>query len=71
MKQTLKLVTKDVNKDIADIKKCAEILRNGGIAVIPTETVYGLAADAFNPEAVKNIFKAKGRRARFPSQRRN
>ena len=66
MKQTLKLVTKDVNKDIADIEKCAEILKNGGIAVIPTETVYGLAADAFNPEAVKNIFKAKGRPSENP-----
>ena len=34
--------------------------------IIPTETVYGLGADAMNPEAVKNIFKAKGRPADNP-----
>ena len=38
-----------------------EILKNGGLAAIPTETVYGLGANAFDAEAVKNIFKAKGR----------
>ncbi len=38
-----------------------EILRNGGLVAIPTETVYGLGANAFDREAVKNIFKAKGR----------
>ncbi len=43
------------------VDKVAEILKNGGIAAIPTETVYGLAADAFNEEACANIFKAKGR----------
>lgn len=39
----------------------AEILKNGGLAAIPTETVYGLAANAFDPVACANIFKAKGR----------
>lgn len=39
----------------------AEILKNGGLAAIPTETVYGLAANAFDPAACANIFKAKGR----------
>lgn len=48
-------------KDIEGIKKAAEILNNGGLVVIPTETVYGLAADTYNVEAVRNIFKAKGR----------
>ena len=61
MKNTLKLRTFDVNKDIDDIKTAAEILRNGGIVAIPTETVYGLAADAFSGETVKKIFEAKGR----------
>ncbi len=37
------------------------ILRNGGIVGIPTETVYGLAANAFDGQAVAKIFKAKGR----------
>lgn len=41
--------------------KAADILKNGGIVAIPTETVYGLAANAFNEIAVKNIFRAKGR----------
>lgn len=44
-----------------NIIKTAEILKNGGLAAIPTETVYGLAADALNGEAVAKIFAAKGR----------
>lgn len=44
-----------------DIVIAAEILKNGGLAAIPTETVYGLAADATNGAAVEQIFKAKGR----------
>ncbi|MBQ8178777.1 MAG: threonylcarbamoyl-AMP synthase [Clostridia bacterium] len=43
------------------IDEGARILRAGGLVAFPTETVYGLGADAFNPEAVLNIFKAKGR----------
>lgn len=39
----------------------AEILKNGGLVAIPTETVYGLAANALDPEAVRSIFRAKGR----------
>lgn len=41
--------------------QAGEILRSGGLVAIPTETVYGLAANALNSEAVKNIFRAKGR----------
>ena len=48
-----------LNKSQTD--EAANILKNGGIVAIPTETVYGLAANAFNESAVKNIFKAKGR----------
>lgn len=44
-----------------DIKRAADILRNGGLVAIPTETVYGLAADALNPEAVLRIFRVKKR----------
>lgn len=61
LKKTLKLKTFDIKSDIKDIEIAAEILRNGGIVAIPTETVYGLAADAFSGEAVKKIFEAKGR----------
>ena len=39
----------------------AQIIKNGGLVAIPTETVYGLAADGLNPEAVAKIFQAKGR----------
>lgn len=39
----------------------ANILKNGGLVAIPTETVYGLAANAFDSSACANIFKAKGR----------
>lgn len=42
-------------------EQVADILRNGGIVAIPTETVYGLAANAFDGKAVKKIFEAKGR----------
>ena len=49
-----------LNKEKA-IAEAGEILKNGGIVAIPTETVYGLAADAFNGEAVTKIFEAKGR----------
>lgn len=38
-----------------------EILRGGGVVGLPTETVYGLAGDAFQPKAVARIFEAKGR----------
>lgn len=42
-------------------EKGAEIIRSGGLLGIPTETVYGLGANGLDPEAVLNIFKAKGR----------
>lgn len=44
-----------------DIKTAAGILSRGGVVAMPTETVYGLSADALNPQAVEKIFKAKGR----------
>jgi len=44
-----------------EIEKAAEILRKGGLVAFPTETVYGLGADASNQAAVRKIFAAKGR----------
>jgi L-threonylcarbamoyladenylate synthase len=44
-----------------DRKAAVELLRHGEIVALPTETVYGLAADALNPIAVAKIFEAKGR----------
>ena len=49
-----------------EIEKAAEILRAGGLVAFPTETVYGLGADASNPAAVRKIFAAKGRPADHP-----
>ena len=45
----------------SDIEKAGELLRAGGLVAIPTETVYGLAANALDGEAVKRIYAAKGR----------
>lgn len=47
--------------DPAAIQEAAAILRRGGLLGIPTETVYGLGADALNEDAVSRIFLAKGR----------
>jgi len=47
--------------DLEIIKQAAALIRQGGLVAFPTETVYGLGADGLNPEAVKKIFKAKGR----------
>lgn len=44
-----------------DILKAADVLRDGGLVAMPTETVYGLAANALNGNAVRRIFEAKGR----------
>ena len=53
--------TKLLSSSDADIKEAAEIILKGGIVGMPTETVYGLAADAENADAVAEIFRAKGR----------
>ena len=49
------------NCDTSELTEAAEILKNGGLVAIPTETVYGLAANAYNGEAVSKVFEAKGR----------
>ena len=46
---------------ITHMAQAAHIIRSGGIVAFPTETVYGLGANAFDGRAVKKIFKAKGR----------
>ncbi|HPJ75888.1 MAG TPA: L-threonylcarbamoyladenylate synthase [Clostridia bacterium] len=43
------------------LKESADIIKGGGIVAFPTETVYGLGADALNPNAIEKIFLAKGR----------
>ncbi len=44
-----------------EIMEAAQIIKNGGIVLFPTETVYGIGANSLNDEAVKKIFIAKGR----------
>ena len=51
----------DVPHNSASPEFAAEVLRAGQLVILPTETVYGLAADASNPAAVAKIFEAKGR----------
>lgn len=58
-----------IDRDDAEsavIDEAAEILRSGGLVAFATETVYGLGADATNPEAVARIFAAKGRPSTNP-----
>jgi len=53
--------TDPLKPDRVIIRKAAEIIKEGGLVAFPTETVYGLGADALNAEAIKKIFKAKRR----------
>jgi len=50
----------------ADIQKAAQILRSGALVVFPTETVYGLGANALDPAAIRKIYALKGRPAASP-----
>lgn len=59
-------MTRVLPADTAGIAEAAALLAAGGIAAIPTETVYGLAADAANGEAVAAVYAAKGRPAFNP-----
>ena len=52
--------------DPAAIAEAARVLRGGGLVAFPTETVYGLGANAFSADAVAGIFRAKGRPAHNP-----
>lgn len=49
-----------------EVRRAAEILRAGGLVAFPTETVYGLGADASNAAAVARLYKVKGRPADHP-----
>ena len=50
----------------AVINEAVQTLRDGGLVAFPTETVYGLGADAKNPEAIKKVFSTKGRPSNHP-----
>lgn len=51
---------------MTDIQRAVALLRQGELVALPTETVYGLGADALNPDAVAKIFAAKGRPSDHP-----
>lgn len=50
---------RDVDDDA--VERAGETIREGGLVVYPTDTVYGLGADALDPEAVEGVFETKGR----------
>jgi L-threonylcarbamoyladenylate synthase len=61
MKQTLLIKVSPENPNPVQIQIAAQIIRKGGLVAFPTETVYGLGADALNPDAVLTLFEAKKR----------
>ncbi len=61
MKGKKTAVFRDILHNYNELKEASDLIKNGGTVVFPTETVYGLGADAYNSEAVRKIFLAKGR----------
>ena len=59
--ETVILKIEDPVKQNAQIERAAALIRDGGLVVIPTETVYGLGGDATNPLSAQKIYAAKGR----------
>lgn len=57
----LKVNPENLRESEEAIKKAAEIIKNGGVVVYPTDTVYGLGVDATNEEAVERLFIVKQR----------
>ena len=66
MTKKTKIITRIIsiderNLDLSKLHQAAEIIKNGGLVVFPTETVYGLGANALDADAVKKIYAVKGR----------
>ena len=57
--RVLKIV--DLQQDENSILEASELIKSGEVVAFPTETVYGLGANALDPRAVEKIFRAKGR----------
>ena len=60
------LTTQILPASEAAVAQAARSLREGGLVAFPTETVYGLGADATNPKAIARLYQAKGRPAFNP-----
>jgi len=54
------------NVDNFKIEEAAQIIKNGGLVIFPTETVYGIGANGLNPEAIEKVYVAKGRKQDNP-----
>src|ERR1700722_474298 len=63
---TALLATRVLRADAASAGEAARVLAGGGLVAFPTETVYGLGADATNGRAVARLYEAKGRPAFNP-----
>lgn len=57
--KVVKMLENNLNEEA--LEEAAEVIKKGGLVAFPTETVYGLGANALDPEAVKKVFEAKGR----------
>jgi len=60
-KKTLALIVDSQEPEIYKIRVAADFIKKGGLVAFPTETVYGLGADALNPNAISTLFTAKKR----------
>lgn len=61
MKTEVCNITEDTEKNAEIYRKAKHVIKSGGLVAFPTETVYGLGANALDPEACKKIYEAKGR----------
>jgi len=61
MKKTLLFKVDPEDPPLEKIRVAADIIRKGGLVAFPTETVYGLGADALNSDAVLSVFRVKKR----------
>lgn len=67
MNMNTQIIKVDIdNFDVNELEPAARVLRNGGLVAFPTETVYGLGANALDGDAAKKIYEAKGRPADNP-----
>ena len=55
--KVVKMLENNLNEEA--LEEAAEVIKKGGLVAFPTETVYGLGANALDPKAVKKIFEAK------------
>ena len=61
MKQTKLVEITDIEKQKAILEEAGQIIRDGGLVVFPTETVYGIGANGLDADACRSIYVAKGR----------